>query len=387
MELHVILIALGGLLIVGLFVDEFGRRTHFPRVTLLILFGLLAGPSAFDLLPRAFHDWYEFLASAALTMVAFLLGGKLSLAALRRHGRAILVVSMVTVVVTALLVGGGLLAAGTPPAVALLLAGIATATAPAATQDVVRQLQAKGPFTDTLLGVVAVDDAWGLIVFSILLVAAKTIAGDGMTDVLWHGFLELGGALAIGAAVGFPAAFLTGRLQPGEPLQAEALGVVFLCAGLAIWLGVSFLLAGMVAGAIVVNLAKHHARPFHEIEHIEWPFMILFFVLAGASLHIDSVQDIGLIGIAYILLRTAGRLSGGWAGGVLARTPAAHAPWMGLALIPQAGVALGMALVAAEQFPQMRDQILTVTIGTTVVFELAGPLLTQWALRATGEAR
>ena len=107
-----------------------------------------------------------------------------------------------------------------------------------------RQARASGPFTDTLLGVVAVDDAWGLVVFSVLLVAATSIAGDGAITILWHGLTDLGGSLAIGAAVGFPAAFLTGRLRPGEPIQAEALGVVFLCAGLALWLNVSFLLAG-----------------------------------------------------------------------------------------------------------------------------------------------
>lgn len=269
MGVHIHLIALGALLLVGLLTDEIGRRTRLPRVTLLVLFGIAAGPSGFDLLPTALQDWYEFLASAALTMVAFLLGGKLSLARLRSHGKIILALSLAVVALTALLVGIGLIALGTPLVIALLLAGIATATAPAATQDVVRQMRAKGPFTDILLGVVAVDDIWGLVIFSLLLVVAKAVTGDGTAAVLAHGAWELGGALAVGAAVGLPAAYLTGRLRRGEPIQSEALGVVFLCAGLAIWLGVSFLLAGMVAGAIVVNLAKHHNRPFHEIEHVE----------------------------------------------------------------------------------------------------------------------
>jgi Kef-type K+ transport system membrane component KefB len=385
MDLHVLFLALGGLLFVSLVTDEIGRRTRLPRVTLLILFGVAVGPSGLDLLPRAFQDWYEFLASVALTMVAFLLGGKLSFAALRSHGKTILAVSLSVVILTALLVGIGLIAIGTPVPIALLLAGIATATAPAATQDVVRQTRAKGPFTDTLLAVVAVDDAWGLVVFSLLLAVAKGIAGDGTLAILGHGLWELGGALAIGAAVGLPAAFLTGRLKPGE-MQAEALGLVFLCAGLAIWLGVSFLLAGMVAGAIVVNLAKHHSRPFHEIEHIEWPFMVFFFVLAGASLHLDSLYDIGLIGLAYLVLRTLARVIGGWIGGFVADAPILHRRWIGLALIPQAGVALGMALVAAVHFPDLGETLLAVTIGTAIVFEVIGPILTQHALRRVGEA-
>ena len=387
MDLYVLLITLGGLLLVGLVTDEIGRRTRLPRVTLLILFGLAVGPAGFDLLPRAFQDWYEFIASVALTMVAFLLGGRLSLPALRKHGKTILMVSFTVVILTAVLVGLGLIAIGTPIILALLLAGIATATAPAATQDVVRQARAKGPFTDTLLGIVAVDDAWGLIVFSLLLVLAGAIAGGGVYAILGHCLWELGGALAVGAAVGLPAVFLTGRLKPGEPIQAEALGLVFLCAGLAIWLGVSFLLAGMVAGAIVVNLAKHHRRPFHEIEHIEWPFMVLFFVLAGASLDLDSFDVIWGISIAYIVLRTFSRVIGGWLGGRLAGASVLHRRWIGLALIPQAGVALGMALVASNHFPDLGETLLTITIGTAIIFEVFGPILTLVALCKVGEAK
>ncbi len=387
MELHIVFMAVGGLLLAGLAADALGRRTRLPRVTLLILFGVAAGPSGLDLLPEGHQDWYEFLASVALTMVAFLLGGTLSLPKLRQHGRQILVISASAVCVTALLVGGGLLLLGVPAAIALLLAGIATATAPAATQDVVRQLRARGPFTDTLLGIVAVDDAWGLIVFSVLLVLAQSVTGNGNLTVVGHSLWEFAGALAVGAAVGLPAAFLTGRLRPGEPMQTEALGLVFICAGLAIWLEVSFLLAGMVTGTIVVNLAKHHTRPFHEIEHIEWPFMVLFFILAGAALHFDSLAEIGLVGAAYIGLRATGRILGGWLGGTASRAASLHRRWIGLALIPQAGVALGMALVGGSHFPEYQDILLTVTIGTTVVFELTGPILTQIALNQVGESK
>lgn len=232
MDLHVQLFVLGSLLLVGLATDEIGRRTRLPRVTLLILFGVAAGPSGFDLLPTGLQDWYNFLASAALTMVAFLLGGKLSVAALRSNGREILIVSIVVVVVTAICVGVGLAMIGTPLLMALLLAGIATSTDPAATQDVVRQNHAKGPFTDNLLGIVAVDDAWGLIAFSLLLVMAKAVSGDGGIAILGIGLWELGGALVVGAAVGLPAAMLTGRLQPGEPAQSEGLGVVFFLCGI-----------------------------------------------------------------------------------------------------------------------------------------------------------
>lgn len=227
---------------------------------------------------------------------------------------------------------------------------------------------------------------WGVIAFSLLLIAAKTIIGDGGIDILQQGAREIAGALLVGIAVGLPAAFLTGRLEPGEPMQAEALGLVFLCTGLAIWLEVSFLLAGITTGALVANLAKHHTRAFHEIEHIEWPFMVLFFVLAGASLEVMSLNEIGVVGVAYLILRTLGRLLGGWSGGALSKMPSPHRRWIGFALVPQAGVALGMALIAAHHFPELAKPLLAVTISTTIVFELIGPLLAQAAFLRVGEA-
>ena len=385
MENHNTLLILGICLLLGLVADELGRRSHIPRVTLLILLGFGMGPSGLDVLPKAFADWYPFLATVALTMVAFLLGSSLSADALRKHGKQILSISLAVVIVTVVVVGAGLAIFGIPILLCLLLAGIATATAPAASQDVVRQTGAAGPFTDTLLGVVAIDDAWGLIVFSVLLVTAKAIAGDGSVSILLHGLWEVGGAMAVGAAVGLPAAFLTGRLREGEPIQAEALGVVFLCAGLAIWLEVSFLLAGIVAGAIVVNLAEHHTSAFHEIEHVEWPFMVLFFIAAGSLLHVDALQQIGMIGVAYIVLRTGSRIIGGWFGGAIAGSPPIHRRWIGVALLPQAGVALGMALVAGNQLPEMKETLLAIVVGSTVVFEIFGPVLTQVALHKVRE--
>jgi Kef-type K+ transport system membrane component KefB len=384
MGMHVLLVTLGLLFLAGLAADEIGRRTRAPRVTLLIALGVAIGESGFGLLPEAAADWYELIAATALSMIAFLLGGALSLANLRRHGRAILTISAMVVLATLAVVGGGLTALGVAPAVALLLAGVATATDPAATADVIRQTGSRGAFADTLGGIVAVDDAWGLIAFSLVLVAANLLAGNHVEGVLLRGLWEIGGAVALGAAVGLPAALLTGRIRPREPLQAEALGIVFLTAGLSIWIGVSFLLAGMTAGAVVVNLARHHRRAFHEIENIEWPFMIVFFVLAGASLQVGRLWEIGALGAAFVALRTLARVAGGWLGGWLGRAPAAHRRWIGLALLPQAGVAIGMALVAADQFPAEADLILTLAIGTTVVFELLGPAATYLALKRVG---
>lgn len=381
MDLVPLLITLGALFLVGLAADAVGRRTRLPRVTLLLACGIVVGGSGLDLLPAEAQALYDVLSTTALTMVAFLLGSSLTGETLRRHGRAILSVSILIVISTMALVSFGLWAVGVPAPVALLLGAIATATDPAATQDALRQSRARGAFPDLLRGIVAIDDAWGLLAFSVAAALAAGLGGALNWMLLAGALWEIGGALVIGLVIGLPAAFLTGRLAPGEPQLTEALGVVFLTAGIAIWAEVSFLLAGMTAGALVANLAHHHDRAFHEIEQIQWPFMILFFVLAGASLELDLLAELGMIGGAYIVLRISARLLGGWLGAAVSGVSAQQRPWLGLALLPQAGVAIGMALVAAQEFPDYRDLILGLTIGTTVFFELVGPAATLWAVK------
>lgn len=389
-DLGLVITTLGALLLLGLAGDLLSRWLPLPRVTLLILLGVVVGPPGLALLPAAAQDWYPFISNLALLMVGFLLGGKLSLAEFRRVGRNILGISLFKVVGVALCVFSGLLVVGASPVLALVLAGIGAATAPAAVSNVVDEVAAEGEFTDTLLGIVAIDDAWGLIVFSLLLAAAQTVAagGDGNAlEALQHGAWDLGGAVGLGLVVGIPAAYLTGRLKPGEPTQAEALGVVMLAGGLALWLEVSYLLTALTVGATIINLASHHERPFHEIEHIEWPFMIMFFLLAGASLHVAALAGIGVVGAVYILGRALGLVAGSYLGGRVIGAAPRIRRWMGWATMPQAGVALGMALVADHSLPQLEGKVLSLVVATTVVFEILGPVLTRMALLRAGEGQ
>lgn len=232
-ELSRTLITVGALFLLGLATDTIGRRTGLPRVTLLLAFGFAIGPSGLDLIPDFERRWFQMTAHVALAVVGFMLGNALSLERLREHGRAVLSISVSVVLTTGLLVGLGLWLLGQPLELALVLGGIATATDPAATQDVTREAKARGPFSQTLLGIVAVDDALGLLAFSVLLVAAQAAAGDvvgleGLRAPLW----DVGGAVLLGAVLGFPMAWLTGRVQRGEPTLVEALGAALLCTGL-----------------------------------------------------------------------------------------------------------------------------------------------------------
>jgi len=386
MENAIILIAFGILFLAGLALETVGRNIHVPRVTLLILLGAVLGPAVLDLLPNVVTDTDEIVAPTALTMVAFILGSSLLGSTLRAHGRAILTISISVVIVSVFFVGGGLMLIGVSAPVAFLLGAISAATDPAATMDVIGQSGKTGRFVNHLRGIVAIDDAWGLIVFSIVLTLVGTLLGHE-TGALWRGLREAGGSVLLGLAIGLPGAYLTGRIKTGEPTLMEALGLVFLCAGLALYFELSYLLAGMVAGTTIVNLAKHHDRPFHEIERIEWPFLLIFFVMAGATLDLRGLVSIGAVGVGYVLLRAIARIIGAWIGARVAGLPGREGGMMGMALMPQAGVAIGMALVVAERFPDMGETILTITIASTIIFEIFGPMMTLYALNHTSDER
>lgn len=383
----IVISTLGALLLVGLLADVAGRAIGFPRVTILVLAGLLFGPPGLDWLPSQATDWYPLVSDIALLMVGFLLGRKLSRKTLDRVGREVVAISVVEVLGVAAIVFGGLMLIGAPLPVAMILAGIGPASAPAAVQNVVEESRAEGPFTDTVLGIVAVDDAWGLVVFSLLLATAGALAGDGgAMDVLKDGGRELGGAIGVGLVLGVPAAFAVRWVRSGDPMEAEALGLVLLAGGLALWMEASFILAAMVMGACIVNLAARDSRPFQAIEKVEWPIMVLFFILAGAEAKPALLLELGVIGGAYVVLRSVGLIMGAWIGAKLGGAPKEHGRWVGPAILPQAGVALGMALVAGTRFPELKDQVVAIVVGSTVLFELGGPIMTRLALRRMNEA-
>jgi Kef-type K+ transport system membrane component KefB len=376
-----LLLTLGGVFLLGLVTSTIGRRTFLPRVTLLLLFGVLIGEAGFGLVPAEVSKLFPVVADIALVMVGFLLGGQLTPAQLRSASAEVLSVSLVAALVTAALVGGGLWALGLPLPVALVVGCIASATDATAVFDVVQETGSDSRFSRALLAIVALDDVWALVLFSAgMALATAAVGAAGETGFVLAALNEVFGALFLGGALGVPAAFLTGRVRPGQPILSEAVGLVFLCGGLALWLEVSFLISAMTLGAVVANLARHHEYPFHAIEDIEAPFLLLFFVLAGASLDVVALAQIGLIGACYLGLRSLGKVAGARLGGLAAGIDGPSGLQLGYALLPQAGVAIGMALVAANHLPEYRTLLLTLVISSTVVFEIVGPVFTRRAV-------
>ena len=378
------LFAIGSILLLGLATDFLGRHTFLPRVTLLLVFGIIVGDEVLGMIPETLSNRFDLITDMALLMIGFLLGGRLSLKSLKQEGRQLLWLSISASLGTTVIVTLALVAVSVPLEIAILLGCIAAATAPAATFDVVLESGSTSRFSRLLLAIVAIDDAWALLLFSLGLALISLLSGmQGISASLLDVTYEIGGALLLGGLIGLPAAYLTGRLKSGQPMLTEALGLVFTCGGAAIWLDVSFLIAAMAMGAVITNLARHHDYPFHEIENIEWPFMVVFFILAGASLDIDIAANLGLIGAVYLLARIGGKLLGVWVGARASHANKDVRHWMGLALMPQAGVAIGMALLTANRFPEYQQTILSIVISTTVFFELFGPVFTSMALKHT----
>lgn len=382
----VILVILGGLLSISILADVIAARTAVPRISLLVLVGVaVAAIQQWGLGQPAgpLTNLAEPLIQLALVMVAFLLGGEFTWDRLRTLGPVVGIFSLIVVVVSGVAVGLGLWLIGFPVILAVALAAISVATDPAAVSETIHEVRAGNTRAGRLLlSTVAVDDGWGIIVFGLAMAFLGWHAsGDGvqaMLEALW----ELGGAVALGVIVGIPAAWLTGRLEAGEPTLVEALALILLLAGGAALLNVSELLAAMIAGAMVANLASHHTRSFNEIDYLKWPFLVFFFVLAGASL------DLGMLGTAlgvtgaYIMLRLLGRYLGGLIGArAVAGRQGSLPNGIGMALTPQAGVAMGMALLAGERFPEFSATLMAVVVGSTVFFEAIGPWLVRRTLK------
>ncbi len=384
-ESAILLLAIGSILLLGLATDYLGRHTALPRVTSLLILGIILGDQVLGLIPVELSSRFELISNLALMIIGFLIGGRLNRDSLRNSGKQVAWISVSAALGAAILVTLTLTLVGVPLEIAILLGCISSATAPAATVDTVLESGNEGRFANMLLAVVAVDDAWALLLFSLGLSLVALLNGtEDSVATLLQVVREVGGGVLLGGLIGIPAAYLTGRIRQGQPMLTEALGLVFLCGGAALLLDVSLLIAVMTMGAAISNLGRHHEYPFHEIENIEWPFLAVFFVLAGATLEVDKLAAIGLIGLVYVVARTIGKIAGAWLGGTVASAGEPVRNWMGLAMLPQAGVAIGMALITANRFPETAEVVLTVVVTTTVVFELFGPALTRLALARAG---
>jgi len=400
-----IILALGVLLATGFAGAWLVRLLHLPSVTGYILVGILLGPSCLNVIrAEMLESRLHVFTVIALLLIAFAIGERFDLQQLRRSARAVTRVSLgeslgsfvlVTLVVglVAWLTGAGGAHAG--PAlwlsVALICGAIAVATAPAATMAVFRELGASGPLSRLALSSVVVNNALSVTLFGLTVAAVKVLLGTSAGTGWMQGVLPVAttiASLAAGFGIGIATDLIVHKLTRRDDVLIVALAAVFFTGGLASFIGLSPLLAGIAAGFAVVNRDRRDVRAFRALNDFEPPLYGLFFALAGTELHLGELLAAGALGIAFVLARAVGKYLGAWLGARSADLPRQQSSLIGLALLPQAGLAIGLAYLVRQDpaLEVVRAIIIDVVITSVVINELIGAPLVRYVAVASGEA-
>ena len=382
-----VLLTIGIAMAAGLAVSRLARLVKLPNVTAFLVAGLLIGPCVGGIITEEQAASMNIISEAALGFIAYAIGGEFKLTYLKKIGKAPLTITIFQGMATAFCVDVGLIALGFPVPQSLLLGAIALATAPAATLMVVRQYKAHGPVTEMLLPVVAMDDALGLMVFSISASVAQALLGGEMTvqSMVLSPLIEIVGSLAVGSALGLMLGYFSRFFASRGNKLALSIALVLAGVGLCDMLGLSSLLVCMMIGAVMVNVSQQHEVLMEQCDRFTPPLFLLFFVLSGAELDLSVLPVVGVMGVLYLVLRSIGKWGGTMLGAVCVHADDNVRKYLGLTLLPQAGVAIGMSQLVAIRFPSLASEINTVVLAGVLVFELVGPIVTKLALTRAGE--
>ena len=409
------LLAIGVAMIMGLLLSRLTSKLNLPDVTSYLVAGVLVGPFVLGRLnvPGLGFNTHDFVGSmglvsdVALGFIAFSIGSEFRVSALRKTGRQATVIAIIQALTATLFVDAALIGLHfilgeekLPISTCLILGAIATATAPAATLMVVNQYKARGPLTDILMPVVALDDAVGLIVFAVSKGVAKAFVSDeglSVISVLVNPAIEIMASLALGAVLGWVFSLVEKYFNSNSKRLSLAVAFVVLCAALSklswhlgeLHIGFSSLLVCMMCGTIFCNLCDFSEEIMHKTERWTGPVYVLFFVISGAELDLAVFADLAVVGIGvvYILTRSAGKIFGASASAKLMRCQPSICKYLGITLLPQAGVALGMSVTVAAEFGAIGETIRNIVLFSVLIYELVGPLLTKMALTAAGDIR
>ncbi len=399
-------------LLAGLLMTRAFKPLKLPSVTAYLIAGVLIGPyclGALGINGLGFntHDAVSRLAlisEVALAFIAFSIGNEFRVDELKKTGKQALVIGVVQALVAALLVDAVLIALHfmmpdkISLAQAITLGAIATATAPAATLMVVRQYKADGPLTRLLLPIVALDDAVGLVVFAVSFGIAKTLnSGDiDLISIVVNPLVEIVLSLGLGAVMGIVLTYLEKLFNSNTNRLNLTIAFVFLTASLAmldfhigpVHVSFSSLLVCMMLGTVFCNTCSLSHDLMGASDKWTSPLFALFFVISGAELELGVFTDIAIvgIGIVYILFRSIGKYTGSFMSAKWVKCESSICKYLGITLLPQAGVALGMT-ITAMQLGAEGNLIRNITLFAVLIYELFGPLFTRMALTAAGDIK
>lgn len=400
MEMNLVL-AIGIIVVIGFFGGLAAERLRFPRITGYIVIGILLSPSLLNIISGASIKNLDIMTDIALGIVAFLIGGGLHLASLRKLGRSIawitpfqslgawfLVTLLLAFLYPRILTIPNATFFQTYFPMAFIIGAVSCATAPAATMAVINQYRAKGPFTTTLLAVVALDDAIAVIAFAIAVgIAQPLVNGGDISGYQMFGapFLQVVQSIGIGAAFAFALIYIARLVRIRQLLLVVVFGTIMLCIGVTNLLGISPILASMAAGFIVVNKVRKNEM-FLVLEEIEDVIFAMFFVLAGLHFDLGVMKTAGILALLIVLGRCLGKYFGTRAGATISHASDEVKKYLGLALLPKAGVTVGLVLLAERAFPTFGAIMMNAVLASVIINELVAPPLTRYAIFKAGEA-
>jgi len=379
------LFSVGIVILLGILGGKLSHSIKIPRVTGYMLVGLVFGPSLLGLISSDTLDSIHLVNDIALGLILFAIGGEIELQHLKAMGRKVIYIALAEsfgafglVFFLTILISGDW-------GLALLLGAISIATAPGVTLLVIREYRARGPLTDTLLAVVAINNILCLILFRVFFSVYSLSQGEMIWIVILDLIKELALSVVIGGVIAAMITFWEQKIDNLSELLLVIVGGLLLGIGLAKSIGISHLMICLIIGAVTNNLSMMHRLIYAELRQIEMPFYIAFFVLSGASLHLGSLSQLGLLGFAYLVARPVGKALGSYFTGRKFSFSSQISKNLGLALLPQAGVAIGLVLTLSETHPDMGHVIGTVIFSSVIVYEGIGPFLTRFALARARE--
>lgn len=407
-----VLINLSVALLAGLMLSRLAKKVALPAVTAYLVAGILIGPYLLGNLGiegLGFTSMdniktYSLLSDVALGFIAFLIGNEFRLAQLKKTGKQATVIGIIQAVATTLVVDAALIGLHfimpdkLPLPAAIILGAVASATAPAATLMVVKQYKAKGPLTDILLPIVALDDAVGLVLFAVSFGVAKALISGAVNpvSVIIEPILEVVLSVALGAIMGFIFNFFEKFFHSRSKRLSISVAFVFLTVAISmlkfevfgIHIAFSSLLTCMMLGTVFCNICDFSEELMDRLDRWTAPLFILFFVISGSELELSVFTDglIVLIGVVYIITRCIGKYFGASLSARSVNCDSNIVKYLGITLFPQAGVALGMAIKAETLGPE-GEIVANITLFSVLVYELIGPFLTKVSLLKAGEIK
>ena len=374
-----------------------GKGTHLMKITGIvgyIVAGILIGPEVLGIIHLSSVE-IETMTNVALGFVAFIIGGELTISLLRKMGKSIIAIIIGESIGAFFVVFIGIYFLTNNLPLSILFAAMAPASAPAGAVAVIHEYKAKGKLTNAILAVVGFDDGLAVLIyaFSIAIVGVVLSGVLSVSTMIFEPIRTIGGALLIGGSIGLLFGVIFKRLVEREEIIALSITAIFITAGLSVLLDVSLILSCMSLGMIIINLYPQDNKPvFEHIKSISLPIYILFFVIAGINLHLGLLISIGAIGIVYIICRSIGLIGGSYLAALASKADPVIRDNIGLGILSQAGVAIGLSLIASNKLselghPELGTLIVTVVAATTVVFEIIGPLSARFAIMRSGEAQ